>query len=309
MRCRTLCSLAQTGTTITAGHFLPGRAHRHRPPNSRLLLLLLRLLLLLLLQRPALRDAAGGQCERRARPVRDVRRGGGWAARARRRAFDAAVAACDARRRSWCARWPNVAEFVDVQSTSRGKGFEGAVKRWGFKGQSATHGTTKAERKIGSMGGVTRRPDRPTTQLARRRRTVGAESPHGRRTAAGRWPRLLPPALLPPTLLPTTHRRPQRAADGRRIQRATHGVVRSCGWPCGWQAAGSMFGTKVSKGKKMAGRMGNKRRTVAGLMVWKVVPKYNLIYCKGSVRAPPPPPSPPSPNKSSGPPRDRRARV
>jgi len=92
-------------------------------------------------------------------------------------------------------------QFVDVQSTSRGKGFEGAVKRWGFKGQSATHGTTKAERKIGSMGG----------------------------------------------------------------------------------AAGSMFGTKVSKGKKMAGRMGNKRRTVAGLMVWKVVPKYNLIYCKGSI--------------------------
>ena len=77
----------------------------------------------------------------------------------------------------------------------------GAVRRWGFKGQSKTHGTTKAERKIGSMGG----------------------------------------------------------------------------------AAGSMFATRVFKGKKMAGRMGNRRRTVQGLLVWKVVPKYNLVYCKGSI--------------------------
>ena len=92
-------------------------------------------------------------------------------------------------------------QFVDVQATTRGKGFQGAVRRWGFKGQSKTHGTTKAERKIGSMGG----------------------------------------------------------------------------------AAGSMFATRVFKGKKMAGRMGNRRRTVQGLLVWKVVPKYNLVYCKGSI--------------------------
>ena len=44
-------------------------------------------------------------------------------------------------------------QFVDVQSTTRGKGFQGVVRRWGFKGQSASHGTTKAERKPGSMGG------------------------------------------------------------------------------------------------------------------------------------------------------------
>ena len=75
------------------------------------------------------------------------------------------------------------------------------MRRFGFKGQSATHGTTKAERKIGSMGG----------------------------------------------------------------------------------SAGSMYATRVFKGKRMAGRMGNKRRTVQGLMVWKVVPKYNLLYCKGSI--------------------------
>ena len=43
------------------------------------------------------------------------------------------------------------------------------------------------------------------------------------------------------------------------------------------------FGTKVWKGKKMAGRMGGKLCTMQGLMVWKVMPKLNLLYLVGSV--------------------------
>ena len=39
-----------------------------------------------------------------------------------------------------------------------------------------------------------------------------------------------------------------------------------------------MFRTRVWKGKRNAGRMGRKTRTVKGLLVWKVVPKYNLVY-------------------------------
>lgn len=92
-------------------------------------------------------------------------------------------------------------QFVDVQAHTRGHGFQGAVRRFGFKGQSKTHGTTKTERSLGSMGG----------------------------------------------------------------------------------SAGSMFATRVFKGKRMAGRMGGKRRTVAGLMVWKVVPSLDLVFLKGSV--------------------------
>jgi len=92
-------------------------------------------------------------------------------------------------------------QYVDVQSTTKGKGFAGAMKRWGFKGQPASHGHSKSHRSIGSMGG----------------------------------------------------------------------------------AAGSMYATRVWKGKKMAGRMGGKNATMQGLMVWKVMPKYNLVLVKGSV--------------------------
>jgi large subunit ribosomal protein L3 len=92
-------------------------------------------------------------------------------------------------------------QFVDVQAVTRGKGFAGAMKRWGFRGQPASHGASLSHRSVGSMGG----------------------------------------------------------------------------------AAGSMYATRVWKGKKMPGRMGGRRRTVSGLMVWKVLPKYNLLYLRGSV--------------------------
>lgn len=43
-------------------------------------------------------------------------------------------------------------QFVDVQGTSKGKGFAGGMKRWGFKGGRATHGVSKAHRLPGSIG-------------------------------------------------------------------------------------------------------------------------------------------------------------
>jgi len=43
-------------------------------------------------------------------------------------------------------------QYVDVTGTSLGKGFQGAVKLHGFKGQSASHGNTKSHRKLGSTG-------------------------------------------------------------------------------------------------------------------------------------------------------------
>lgn len=92
-------------------------------------------------------------------------------------------------------------QFVDVQGVTRGKGFAGVMKRWGFAGQPASHGVSKAHRSRGSSGG----------------------------------------------------------------------------------AAGSMYATRVWKGTKMAGRMGGKNRTMQGLLVWKVSPKYNLVYIKGSI--------------------------
>ncbi len=43
--------------------------------------------------------------------------------------------------------------FVDVIGTSKGKGFAGVMKRWGFKGFPASHGTERKHRAPGSIGG------------------------------------------------------------------------------------------------------------------------------------------------------------
>jgi len=43
-------------------------------------------------------------------------------------------------------------QFVDVQGTSKGKGFQGAMKRHNFGGKEATHGVLKAHRSLGGTG-------------------------------------------------------------------------------------------------------------------------------------------------------------
>ena len=43
-------------------------------------------------------------------------------------------------------------EFVDVVATSKGKGFQGGVKRWNFSMQDATHGNSISHRSNGSIG-------------------------------------------------------------------------------------------------------------------------------------------------------------
>jgi large subunit ribosomal protein L3 len=43
-------------------------------------------------------------------------------------------------------------EKVKISGISKGKGFQGGVKRWGFHGRNATHGVKHEERTIGSTG-------------------------------------------------------------------------------------------------------------------------------------------------------------
>ena len=88
-------------------------------------------------------------------------------------------------------------QYVDVKGRTIGKGFQGVMKRWGFKGQPASHGVSLAHRSAGSIGN----------------------------TNAGR----------------------------------------------------------VFKGKKMAGRMGGKTKTVQNLVVHKIDVERNLIYLEGAV--------------------------
>ncbi|KAM5292223.1 large ribosomal subunit protein uL3m [Ctenodactylus gundi] len=42
-------------------------------------------------------------------------------------------------------------QYVDVTAKSIGKGFQGVMKRWGFKGQPASHGQTKTHRRPGAI--------------------------------------------------------------------------------------------------------------------------------------------------------------
>jgi large subunit ribosomal protein L3 len=43
-------------------------------------------------------------------------------------------------------------DFVDVSGLSKGKGFTGVMKRWGYSGAKATHGVHEAFRHGGSLG-------------------------------------------------------------------------------------------------------------------------------------------------------------
>lgn len=43
-------------------------------------------------------------------------------------------------------------QFVDATGTSKGKGFQGGVKRWNFRMQDATHGNSLSHRAPGSIG-------------------------------------------------------------------------------------------------------------------------------------------------------------
>ena len=88
-------------------------------------------------------------------------------------------------------------DLIDVTGTSKGKGFQGVVKRWGFSGGRATHGSM-------------------------------------------------------------FHRGP--------------GAIGASAWP-----------SRVFKGKKMAGQMGNERVTVQRLEVVEVRPEQNLVLLYGAV--------------------------
>jgi large subunit ribosomal protein L3 len=91
-------------------------------------------------------------------------------------------------------------DIIDVTATSKGKGFQGVIKRWNFSGGRATHGSM-------------------------------------------------------------FHRRP--------------GAIGCSAYP-----------SRVFKGKKMAGQMGNKRVTTQNLQVVEVRAEQNLILVKGAVPGP-----------------------
>lgn len=43
-------------------------------------------------------------------------------------------------------------DFIDISAVTKGKGYQGAMKKFGFGGGRATHGNSKAHRSLGSTG-------------------------------------------------------------------------------------------------------------------------------------------------------------
>jgi large subunit ribosomal protein L3 len=99
-----------------------------------------------------------------------------------------------------CADLFKIGDIVDVTGTSKGKGFQGVIKRWNFSGGRMTHGS-KFHRGPGSIG-------------------------------CSAWP------------------------------------------------------SRVFKGKKMAGQMGNERVTTQNLAIVDVRPEQNILLIKGAVPGP-----------------------
>ncbi len=45
-----------------------------------------------------------------------------------------------------------VNDYVDITGVSKGRGFSGVMKRWGFSGGPASHGAHKSHRRVGAIG-------------------------------------------------------------------------------------------------------------------------------------------------------------
>ncbi len=74
----------------------------------------------------------------------------------------------------------NEIRYVDVVGTSKGRGFTGAMKRYGFGGQPASHGTERKHRSPGSIGG---HANLGTGRVVKKGKRMAGHSGHVRRTS------------------------------------------------------------------------------------------------------------------------------
>ncbi|MBK9126747.1 MAG: 50S ribosomal protein L3 [Phycisphaerales bacterium] len=72
--------------------------------------------------------------------------------------------------------------WVDVTGTTKGKGFQGAMRRWGFGGQPASHGTERKHRSPGSISG--RATNRGTSGAGKKGRRMAGHMGARQRTAS-----------------------------------------------------------------------------------------------------------------------------
>jgi large subunit ribosomal protein L3 len=72
-------------------------------------------------------------------------------------------------------------KYVDVIGITKGRGFAGAMKRWGFGGQPASHGTERKHRSPGSIG--SRAAERGRSGCIKKGKKMAGHMGHVRRTA------------------------------------------------------------------------------------------------------------------------------
>lgn len=72
-------------------------------------------------------------------------------------------------------------KYVDVVGVTKGRGFQGGMKRWGFGGQPASHGTERKHRSPGSISG--RGQNRGTSGAIKKGKRMAGHMGSTRRTA------------------------------------------------------------------------------------------------------------------------------
>lgn len=70
--------------------------------------------------------------------------------------------------------------YVDVTGTTKGRGFTGVMKRFGFGGQPASHGTERKHRSPGSIGG---NADRLRGQAVKKGKRMAGHHGHAQQTS------------------------------------------------------------------------------------------------------------------------------
>ncbi|MCK4341575.1 MAG: 50S ribosomal protein L3 [Phycisphaerae bacterium] len=71
-------------------------------------------------------------------------------------------------------------KYVDVVGITKGKGFQGGMRRWGFGGLGASHGTERKHRSPGSIGG--RAANLGTGPRLKKGKKMAGHMGHARRT-------------------------------------------------------------------------------------------------------------------------------
>ncbi len=172
---------------------------------------------------------------------------------------------------------------VDATGTSKGKGTAGVMKRHGFGGLGASHGTQRKHRSPGSIGGCAT-PARVTP----RRHVVELRTEDAAEYELGQ--EITVEVFEAGQRIDVTGRSKGKGTAGVMKRHGFKGLGASHGTQRKHRSPGSIGGCatpgRVFKGLRMAGRHGNTRTTVQNLTVHAIDADKGLLLIKGAVPGP-----------------------